>query len=94
MFNFLVRSFVLTLPAENSPGREISNTRILQYRAHLQAARSSSFLIKTAGLLIFSTLSNSCKLSNGPALSVFSPFSVIKNISWTIWFCLVWIFFK
>ena len=64
MFNFLVRSFVLTLPAENSPGREISNTRSLQYRAHLQAARSSSFLIKTAGLLIFSTLSSSCNISN------------------------------
>ena len=50
MFNFLVRSFVLALPSENSPSREISNTRSLHYRPHLQAqaAHSTPLLIKIA----------------------------------------------
>ena len=32
--------------------------------------------------------------SNGGALSVFFPYNIAKNMSRTIWFCLVWIIFK
>ena len=51
MFNFsVIGSFVLALPSENSPSREMKNTRSLHdtYRLHLQAARSTPLLIKTA----------------------------------------------